>query len=798
MPPSLDSVATSTSLRVQPRDLLDTPPPTGSLQAPPLLSRSRRAIPTPGLSLADLRIAFTHHQEEHKSKSQQAIGTTSTSASSSSRPNAQQRAREAQGQPLSGSNANIAVGQKSIQRKPSRSTPGSDPSQDDPQDDSDRNARGSRRGPYSLNNSSNSNLLQMDANGKTTHAPSRKEHLPPVLNMETDRVRKDTRRRAPREEASYFGDGVEKFCVNNNDEPISPSTASPTSPFSSNPNWQSFQPPTPPATSSARPRSLNPAVVPPRRVAPKSQNRLSTLTPAGATLPSLRAGTGAVPVTESGAYLKQGAPSTANGSVTSLGNDTTGIAMNTPAARTYAKRPPPGLPLATASSSTLSLSSTASASTGTTVVASSTRPGVLLGANTPNRGSPDRKEPFRPPPPPKDIARRGSHSKGHGLSGGSTGTGSATVGVNTSAPISLTLSFQQETNNNPNNFTSVVEATLAAATMAAGANTASGLPTGPVLSRSRSNSAQGATATLKERSTNHPYLHDRSSSMSSISRLQSLEEELALGEEHPQFQIDDTTSSLMLSPTSSYRTSPPPGDLPMTHTAPERSRSSSYGSLPNAFGTQSMRRLPSLSRPRTLKSALVKTPIAKARAREAHGPRKVIFGDMITIVTVSRIPTPPPPPPPDKKRKKKPKPKGASAQTGPHPDPEYDSDYHNEPYTPEPAEVEVTLAPWIGNPNYDEERLNSRFYMDNEDDEDEDYDEYEDYDDYDDEHGSGAHGRDDLEDDDEEYEDEYEDETGGGGRAWGQGIAGGMGSIPDKKQGGMFKFKRAVNRLLRT
>ncbi|KAK3819584.1 MAG: hypothetical protein J3Q66DRAFT_334968 [Benniella sp.] len=153
-----------------------------------------------------------------------------------------------------------------------------------------------------------------------------------------------------------------------------------------------------------------------------------------------------------------------------------------------------------------------------------------------------------------------------------------------------------------------------------------------------------------------------------------------------------------------------------------------------------------------------KTSIARPK-----DPRKVVFGDMITIVTVERTETPPLPPSDKKKKKKKMFSMGSRA--GPHPDPEYDSDYYNEPYTPEPAEVVITQAPWIGNPNYDEEKQNSSFYYDYDDEE---------------EDGQGAPGYD---GEDEEYEDDEDEYRHGNGSS--------------KKKGGIFKFKRAVNRLLR-
>lgn len=199
----------------------------------------------------------------------------------------------------------------------------------------------------------------------------------------------------------------------------------------------------------------------------------------------------------------------------------------------------------------------------------------------------------------------------------------------------------------------------------------------------------------------------------------------------------------------------------------------------------------------------MKTPIARARAREAKGSRKVVFGDMITIVTIDRPDTPPPPvssPGSDKDREKEKKKKALAAakkkakkngdKTGPHPDPEYDEEYFNQPYTPVPADVLVTQAPWIGNPNYDEEKQNSKFYYED-DAADYEYDDGYEYEaPFDIRSGPGD------EDDEEDDEDEDDDDSVKG-RAWGNGIAGGGTAGGKKKGGGMFKFKKAVNRLLR-
>ncbi|KAF9285211.1 hypothetical protein BGZ68_004040, partial [Mortierella alpina] len=225
----------------------------------------------------------------------------------------------------------------------------------------------------------------------------------------------------------------------------------------------------------------------------------------------------------------------------------------------------------------------------------------------------------------------------------------------------------------------------------------------------------------------------------------------------------------------------------------ERSRSYSHGAV--SATSSSMQHGYSSSSRGGLKPTLVKTPIARARAKEAHGPRKVLFGDMITIVSIERAETPPPPPVLDKKARKKllQAKKNAAAKEGKggqiqNFDPEYDAAYYNAPYTPTPAEVVVTLAPWIGNPNYDEEKANSKFYYDDEYDYD-DEDEYE----YDTAYESDIRlGPEDDDEDDEDEDDEDDDEYAS--RSWGHGIAGPGGSLP-KKKGGMFKFKRAVNKL---
>ncbi|KAF9208789.1 hypothetical protein BGZ49_007539 [Haplosporangium sp. Z 27] len=221
----------------------------------------------------------------------------------------------------------------------------------------------------------------------------------------------------------------------------------------------------------------------------------------------------------------------------------------------------------------------------------------------------------------------------------------------------------------------------------------------------------------------------------------------------------------------------------------ERTRSHSYGSI-QTNSSYAISGYPGSTR---TKSALVKTPIARARAKEIRGSRKVMFGEMITIVTIERAETPPPAPPIDKKTKKKllQAKKNSSGKNGQYQnfDPEYNAAFFDAPYTPTPAEVVVAVAPWIGNPNYDEEKQNSKFY--NEDDID-----YYDEDEYDTYESDIRLGPEDDDEDDEDEDEDEDDEEEYVSRKWGHGIAGPGGALP-KKKGGMFKFKRAVNKLLR-
>ncbi|KAI8601970.1 hypothetical protein EDD21DRAFT_373105 [Dissophora ornata] len=551
------------------------------------------------------------------------------------------------------------------------------------------------------------------------------------------------------EDDSYFGDILDKYC-HSDDDPTSPSTASPTSPFSTAQSWVDFksaQPPTPPVTSSRHLQNQNQAIVPPRRVTPL-RTSLSAVPSAGSSVessPMLAASA------RFNAYLQSSSNRSSQDSFSLNGlaavpSTRQSSPSPSPTMRAYAKRPVP-VPA--------SVSSSVTASPRASVVSIATSQGLR-----------DSKL----EPPPKDSSRQ-------------------------------LLRAQQQSNSSSqqpqqlNTFPSVVEETMkrnrTASVSSFASSTGSINPYAENATRDRSNSTHSQlsymagkprdrySAQQQQQQKQHDlYYQGHNGSTSPISRSQGNEEQqyYQQWQQQPQQQHDQqqsaTESPYHQMQRSSRHSSPAltPSEM-LSRRFEDRSRVLGHGVIPTASkhtGTSGM------------KSALVKTPMARTRTKEIHGSRKVIFGDIITIVTVERAETPPPLTPADKKKKKK-KTKKGSSKAGPHPDPEYDSDYYNAPYTPEPAEVVVTQAPWIGNPNYDEEKANSKFY-------DDDY-EYE-GDGYDNETPQDIRlGPDDDDEDDEDEDDEDEDEDDDSS------IAGG-GSSP-KKKGGIFKFKRAVNRLLR-
>ncbi|KAF9179004.1 hypothetical protein BGZ50_007303 [Haplosporangium sp. Z 11] len=664
-------------------------------------------------------------------------------------------------------------------------------------------------------------------------------------------------------EESDFGDIFDKYYTSDED-PMSPSTASPTSPFSTAPGWKalkSTQPPTPPISRSF---NLPPAITPPRRgtgtsfvaatTASLRNNQSSPDQESNGTRSrnnSTSGSSSSSPMNAASAkfnmYLHNGA---VRDSRESLSKATT-PPTSTTSTRSYAKRPPPP-PKDIPSTSSPNPSApgiqprTSSTSSSSSTSRSPHQPGSshstrnhINGNYHRNDSSLDLRE-SRPEPPPKDSSRRAHHNYGSGNSNNDSISNSRNSSG--SQPPVLSLDTQHSGHIN---FSDVVEASM------------SRHRASPSVSSTVSGYSHNADRSSQSQSNSHsqPSSRTRSSSNQSYSSFQShqgmsrssdqmgqqngRQEHLNQGQLHKHdhrrehgneqeynrssqsqsrheqsnihgqrqqstplqdapYRMHGSTSQLDLTG-SGYRSSAtlPSNSSRSSSQAPpylnERGRSHSHGSVPTT-STQASYGYSSSSR--GVKSALVKTPIARARAREAHGPRKVIFGDMITIVTVERVETPPPLPPLDKKARKKlqqakknASSKGGKGQTQNF-DPEYDAAYYNAPYTPTPAEVVVTLAPWIGNPNYDEERANSKFYFDDEIDyDDEDYD-------YDTPYESDLRLGPEDDDDEDDEDDDDEDDEDYVARPWGHGIAGPGGALP-KKKGGMFKFKRAVNRLLR-
>ncbi|KAF9115342.1 hypothetical protein BGX27_008223 [Mortierella sp. AM989] len=433
----------------------------------------------------------------------------------------------------------------------------------------------------------------------------------------------------------------------------------------------------------------------------------------------------------------------------------------------------------------------------------------------------------KPEPPPKDSARRGSHNH-------------STSSSNHSGSQPPMLSLDTQSSEHFNSFSEVVEASMGRRNAAASASASSSTPgqyydTEPKnqahsnsqsSSRTRSNSGQSHSsntphqtmsrssdqssyqsskfgARLDEfgKSQNHVYEQDPRNQRGYEDQVYGGQHQTSQhSQQHQQYPAHNnqrsthgSTSQLDLS-WSSHKSNNTPSTSSRASNQPapyqnERVRSHSYGSI-QTNSSVSLSGYPGSSR--SVKPALVKTPIARARAKEMRGSRKVNFGDIITVVTIERAETPPPVPPMDKKARKKllQAKKNASSKNGQMQnfDPEYNAAFFNAPYTPTPAEVIVTQAPWIGNPNYDEEKANSKFY--NEDEFDSEYDE----DEYDTQYEPDIRlGPEDDDEDDDEDEEEDEDEEYES-RKWGHGIAGPGGALP-KKKGGM--FKRAVNRLLR-
>ncbi|KAG0266700.1 hypothetical protein BGZ95_003017, partial [Linnemannia exigua] len=547
------------------------------------------------------------------------------------------------------------------------------------------------------------------------------------------------------DEESYFGDILDKYCNSDDEDPSSPKAPSPVS-F---PDWRTSsndQLPTPPSSRS----SLLPVTPPPRRgaggvaalaaslgqdVSMDSNGTRSRNNSASGTSPS-PSPINPAPAKLNNMYLHPGPSRESHDSLSKLATPSSSFSQS-PApstTRAYVKRPPPP------PKDTVEPSQGRAASS-----SSSLQQNSHSGSWSHNNSSSSDLRDSRPEPPAKDASRRG-YSNNYASNNRSSSQSTA------SQPPHLSLDHHHPHHQS------------------------SGHPIGSF--------ADAVEATMNRHRAAPPGLHaDTSKDI--------LKSRSAVGPFHLRVVMIPIRITLIR---SGYKaTSSPPSvssrSSSQAHSySSERTRIQSHTSIStnSSFGRYGHSN-------GSLKSALLKTPIARARAKEAKGPRKVVFGEMITIVTIERTPTPPPVAPMDKKAKKKLlQSKKASAKDNKGQtqnfDPEYDAKYYDAPYTPTPAEVVITTAPWVGNPNWDEERQNSKFYY--EDDTDYEYDDYE----YEAPHDSDI--RLGPEDDEEEDEDEDEDDDEYQARPWGRGIAGPGGALP-KKKGGMFKFKRAVDRLLR-
>ncbi|CAO3564745.1 unnamed protein product [Mortierella alpina] len=648
----------------------------------------------------------------------------------------------------------------------------------------------SQNSPYSQSNNSSSNLtLQGPTSSKESSLS------PPSLRLSVSGHRSAVKTSAASNEAeegddgedSYFGDILDKYC--HSDEDLhSPSSASPTSPFSTASTWSDLSsphPPTPPTSS--RPRQSSEKIVTPPRRAMHLRNSPSqqSLASSGAeSSPMLNAST------KFNAYLHASSNRDSRESLSLDGQTVSSSNRSSlaPSTRSYSKRPVPvpGGPASTPSPRASVLSTRSFLSQ--------------------NHSTPDLRQ-SRPEPPAKDSSRRALRSSNSQLS---------LLSSDSRSPGQLDTIFD------------VVEAARLRKRTVSSSSVSSSLSginpyadSAAPWDRSGSNSSQPSHLSPVNESSSQLYQHSKpplhqqgQSSRTSLSRTPGAEEQMQYQQQRQQRHYQDQYEQL---PERRQRHSQQAAyhgaqDLSHQQTRPnvssgltpsemlsqrfdDRARIMRQDSFTSIASSRTSHQGAVSSR--TVKSALSRTPIARARAKEMLGPRKVIFGDMITIVSIDRPETPPPPPSPADKKKAKKKAKKSSSKTGPHPDPDYDSDYYNAPYIQEPAEVVVTLAPWIGNPNYDEEKQNSKFYYPGEDDEEEGYD--------DEGYGYNASYENDIrrgpDEDDDDYdededEDQDDDDLADGGRAWGNGIAGGGGALP-KKKGGIFKFKRAVNRLLR-
>ncbi|KAG0289229.1 hypothetical protein BGZ98_003931 [Dissophora globulifera] len=499
------------------------------------------------------------------------------------------------------------------------------------------------------------------------------------------------------EDDSYFGDILDKYC-HSDDDPASPSTASPTSPFSTAHAWADFrspQPPTPPVTSS-RHRFDYPAIVPPRRATPLRNSSAAVANDSSVESSPMLAASARFNTYLQSSSNRSSRDSLSLNSAAAAASSNQSSPAPSPGIRAYSRRP---VPVPGFANSSATSSPRASATS------------LVSYQQGHNYSSQDLRD-TRPEPPTKDGSRQLQKAQRH---------------------IS---SSNSQSSQHSSSFATAIDET-----------------------------------TKRNRTTSVTSFVSSSGSVNPDGQQHSQQQWQQHREHHR-----DSQTNLAESPHYQTQRSSQPSSLGLT---PSEMLSRRFEERAGMLGQGPLSTVSLNSTSAGKKSALVRSSIARTRSKDTMGPRKVVFGDMITIVTVERAETPPPIPTGDKKKKKK-KTKKGSSKAGPHPDPEYDEDYYNTPYTPEPTEVVITQAPWIGNPNYDEEKRNSSFYYDD------DY-EYE-GDDYEYEASQDTRQRpnddEDEDDDDEDDEDEDTDDYGSG-------------TSSSKKKGGMFKFKRAVNRLLR-
>ncbi|KAF9963829.1 hypothetical protein BGZ65_010471 [Modicella reniformis] len=527
----------------------------------------------------------------------------------------------------------------------------------------------------------------------------------------------------------YFGGIVDGYS-HSDDDPTSPSTASPTSPFTTH-DWVDFrtaQPPTPPVNISKPPGHLSNQM--PRRVTPlRSSSSLfestlsaensSPILAASAKFSAFVQSKSDKDSQESFSLTGSSAPSSVSSSISSGHSSPSSSLAPSPTMRAYSKKPVPEPPSA---------------------------PSSQLFDSAPKELQDTNSE-----PPVKDSARHLPQTQHRNNS-------------NSHLPLQ------------PNAFPSVVMEAMRRnrASSVAGTSTSS-IAINPYAGnpsmRERSNSTQSYHSNLslasKDRYSIQQHYPGREDQFHSYLHQQQRQHLFDPHQRHSGMRPRS-----YLTPRPSVEQAPSP--IASQGLSPSEMLFRRFDDQSRILSQSPLSTSPESTGSGGMKSAMVRNhPLGRARAKNVNDQRKVIFGDTITIVTVERTETPPPPPADKKKKKKK---KGVfgmgSSKAGPHPDPEYDSDYYNGPYTAEPAEVVVSQAPWIGNPNYDEEKQNSKFYYD---------------DDYEEEGEAYSHG---IPEDGGEYEGEYEGEDED---EYEHEVSG----SPSKKKGGIFKFKRAVNRLLR-